>query len=174
MKNKIGLALAAVLLVAGVALAQGVVRENYAEVKTPSSSSLETGAPTFLSAFTDLDGTDSTTWSTTTPLTGRAFSTRSDGTVMVIPRLSAASATCCVVVGLRDRANGFHGISAIQTATALDGTSTVYDGTGYYAEPLFFPVVGWAKYEVRVLDVSGSNTVSLKVTTIGAAGAAAE
>lgn len=173
MKNRIFAALAALLLVAGVALAQ-VVKENYAEVKNPSATSLETGAPTFVSTLSSLDGSDSTTWNASTPLTGRCFATRGDGTLMIIPRLSAQNVTACVVVGLRDRANGFHGIAAITTVTSLDGGVTAYDGTGYYAEPIFVPTVGWAKYEVRVYDVSGSNTVSLKPVMVGASGAAAE
>lgn len=173
MKNRIVVAFVALLLVTGVAIAQ-VVKENYAEVKLRSSTSLETGAPTFVSTLSTLDGTDSTTWSTTTPLTGRCFLAYGDGTLMVIPRHSAASATACVVVGLRDRANGFHGIAGIQTSTAGDGLTNAYDGTGYYGTPLFFPLVGWAKYEVRVYDASGSSTVSLKCVTVGATGAAAE
>lgn len=169
MKNRFAVALVAVLLVAGVALAGTIVSENYAEVKQQDG-----GVPEFESALSGLTGSDSTTWSQTTPLPGRCFYTRGDGTLEVGVRLSANNATACIVVCRRDRANGLQGVASIQTATALGGTSAVYDGSGYWAEPLYFPLVGWAKYEVRCYDVSGSNTCDLKPAVVGATGEAAE
>jgi len=167
-KKKIALALFMVLLVASFALA-AAVQENYAEIRKSATR----GVPTFLAAFSALDGSDSTTWSATA-LTGRSHPTDGDPILEVSCRFTARGATAMIVCGRRDSAGGFHSISAIQTATALDGSQTVYDSTGYYSEPLYFALNGWKTYELRVYDVSGSNTVDLKPVTVGASGSAAQ
>jgi hypothetical protein len=162
---------AAMLLVLFIGVVYAAEQENYAPIRQTSNK----GAPDYLSALSGLDGSDSTTWNRTTAATGRAYPTNNDPFVEINPRLSAAGATCCIAVGRRDSAGKFVGIADIQTATALDGGVAVYDGTGYFpASPLYFATNGWTTYEIKVLDVSGSNTVSLLPTMVGATGSAAE
>jgi hypothetical protein len=169
----------AVLVVAGVALAGTAVTSNFAEVHKPSKGVTESSSsPTFVTAFTNLDGTDSTTWDPATALTGRTIVTGGDGTLEVQTRLSAAGATACIAVCRRARDGTFQGspagVAALQTATAGAGGTVIYDGTGYYGETLVYNVAGWYAAEIRVYDVSGSSTVSLKPSTVGVASRTAE
>lgn len=169
------LVLLLVAVLAGAAVAQTVVRENYAEPRKPTPAATSTtSAPSFVSAFSTLDGTDSTTWGDT--LAGRTIPTGGDPTLEVTVRSStAAGITACVAVGHRDRFGGFQGIAGVQTITLAGGNAGGFDGTGWYGgEKLYFPVTGWPNAEVRVYDVSGSNTVSLKPVTLGATARAAE
>lgn len=168
-RGKFAAAVAAILLVAGFALA-AAFQENFAEIKKPTSG----GVPTFLSGLSGLSGNDSTTWNATTPIAGRCFPTQGDGTLEVIVRHSAPGSTAMIAVCRRDKNNGLQGAASVQTSTAFSGDHAVFDGTGYYGEPLYFATLGWAKFETRVYDVSGSGTVDLKPVMTGAAGAAAE
>lgn len=170
------LALSALLIFATVALAT-VVQENVASISKTSGraagGSAATRAPTLLAAYTGLSESDSTTW-TGTAITGRRMATYGDPYVEVTVLHSAAAATACVVCGVRDEAGNFQGVAGISTSTAGAGATLVTDGTSYYGEKLRFSVAGWSYYELRVLDASGSSTVSLKPATVGATSAAAE
>lgn len=165
-------------LLAGAALAQTVVvRENYAEPRKPSAAATSaTSAPSFLAALSDLDGTDSTTWSRTAALSSRQYATGGDPTLEVTVRSkTAAGITACVAVCHRDRFGGFQGIAGVQTVSISGGNAGGFDGVGWYGgEKLYFPITGYPNCEIRVYDVSGSNTVDLQPVTIGAAGRAAE
>lgn len=163
------LALALVVALAAFVFAQQVVLERNAEIRKVSTGAV----PTFLSTLSTLDGSDSTTWGTA--LTNRSFPTNGDPTLEVTVRHSAEGSTACVAVGHRDKAGNFQGIAGVQTSTAVGGNASGRDASGWYGqEKLYFPLLGWARYEVRVYDVSGSNTVDLKPVTVGATGAAAE
>lgn len=170
MRNRFTLAIFGILLFVSVAIA-AVVQESYSEIRKPYSK----GVPTFLSNLSGITSstTDSTTWSST-PLSGHCFESQMDGTLEVTIRSTVAGGTVCVVVGRRDSSNNFQGISDIQTATILDGDTSVYDGTGYYSIPLYFAIQGWRKYEVRVYDISDDGSVDLKPVMMGATAAAAE
>lgn len=175
MKNRIAIAGGLLLLLAGVALATAF-QESYSEVRKPTYSATDSrSSPTFVAALAVLDGTDSTTWSATTPLTSRMRPTFGDPTLEVTIRHSLQGSTACIAVGHRDRAGNFQGIAGVQTSTAPGGNASGRDASGWYAaEKLYFPLLGWANYEIRVYDVSGAGTVDLKPVTVGAAGSAAE
>lgn len=170
-RGRLALGVVAVLLASGVAFA-GAMTEVLSEVRKPTTLT----SPTFLAALSDLDGTDSTTWSATTALaTARVHPMSGDPLLEVVVRHSAAGATACVEVGRRARDGTFQGIAGIQTSTAGSGNTVAYDGTGYYAaEPLYFALNGHYAAEVRVTDASGSTTVSLKMNSVGLAARAAE
>jgi hypothetical protein len=174
-RNRIIAAGFALLLVAGIALAE-TFREGYAEIGKPSYADSDVrAAPTFVAALSGLDGTDSFSWNPTTALANRLRPTHGDPTLEVTVRHSESGSTACIAVGHRDRHGNFHGIAGVQTSTASGGNAGGDDGTGFYGgEKLYFPLLGWAKYEIRVYDVSGSGTVDLKPVTVGAAGTAAE
>ena len=162
---------------AAAAIAQTVVRENYAEPRKVSQAATSTAsAPSFLADLSELDGSDSTTWSQSTALDDRQYPTGGDPTLEVTVRSqTAAGITACVAVAHRDRFGGFQGIAAVQTITIAGGNAAGYDGTGWLAgEKLYFPITGYPNYEIRVFDVSGSNTVDLKPVTLGATARAAE
>lgn len=173
------LALSALLIFATVALAT-VVQENVASISKTSGraagGSAATRSPTLLAAYTGLSESDSTTWTATALGTNQArrMLTYGDPYVEVTVLHSAAAATACVVCGVRDEAGNFQGVAGIATSTAGAGATLVTDGTSYYGEKLRFSVAGWSYYELRVLDASGSSTVSLKPATVGATSAAAE
>lgn len=181
-RGRAALTLAAVLVLATLALAGTPFTENFNEIHKPSTQAATGSSPEFMDTatarFSNLDGTDSTTWSATTALTGRTIVLGGDGTLEVQTRLSAAGATCCVAVCRRARDGTYQGptagTAAIQTSTAGSGATAIYDGTGYYGDTLVWSVAGWYAAEIRVYDVSGSNTVSLKPSTIGVAGRTAE
>lgn len=157
------LALVPLLLIAGAALASSV-HDVYKSVTTASRSAV---------GFyrTALDGTDSRTYSAT-PIDAQAV-LGGDTTLVVVPRLGAASRTVTVEVGLYQRVGDTYTFLAVadsQTATSTAST----DGTGYFAaRPLYFPLNGAQYYDVRVTAVS-AGTADLKAWTIGAASAAAE
>lgn len=169
-------ALASLLVGAGVGLAGTAYSENFAEIKKPTAGT----SPTFTSAFSALDGTDSKTWNATTALTGRTFVLGADGTLEVQVRFNTndPSATSCVAVARRARDGTFQGppsgTAALQTSTVLTGNEQIYDGTGYYGNTLTWNLAGWYAAEIRVYDVASSYTVDLKPATQGAAGRAAE
>lgn len=165
------------LALAPVALAATIILEQNATIGRVSGRA-STGtaalrAPTLLAAYTGLSESDSTTW-TGTAVTGRRMPTYGDPYVEVTCLHSAAGATACVVCGVRDEAGNFQGTAGIATSTAGAGATLVTDGTSYYGEKLRFPTAGWSYYELRVLDASGSTTVSLKPAMVGATAAAAE
>ena len=111
-----------------------------------------------------LTGADSLV--TTPPVAGRA--TDGDPTLVVSPRFSAASATCCVEVLLYG-ADGTTqmGVAAVLTAT---GSGLRRNGAaGYYLteQPLLFDTMGAPMVDVRLRAVS-SGTVDLWVWKVGA------
>lgn len=164
MRNKIGLALCALLLVAGAVYAQSV-HDVYKTAKSPSNN----GAPGFYR--TAVDGTDSKTYSTT-PIDPQAVS-GGDTFLVVTPRHSAGSTTMQVEVGLYFESGGtysFMTVAGVQTSTSTERT----DGTGYFATaPLYFPLNGAKFYDVRVTAAS-AGTCALKAWSCGAGSMAAE
>lgn len=169
--------LALLIALSSVALAVSIVQETNATIgKVTGRAAGGTAAlrsPALLAAYTGLSESDSTTW-TGTAITGRRMPTYGDPYVEVTVLHSAAGATACVVCGVRDESGAFQGVAGIATSTAGAGATLVTDGTSYYGEKLRFATAGWAYYELRVLDASGSSTCSLKPAMVGATSAAAE
>jgi hypothetical protein len=175
MRNRIALALVAALLLAPLALAAAFV-ETEAQVRT---ANLDGGGAAYITAES---GDDSTAYTDTPGASAQEVRPNgTDGTadtlLKVIVRHSTNDQTAQVEVGLWSRrstggAYRFLDIADVQTSTA---TIRTYTGGLYLPErPLYFPITGADKYEVRVTDVSGSGTVNISAHTVGADSKAAE
>lgn len=163
-RGRAALSVLAILLFAGLSLGGNPVSEEYGEIHGGD----------FVARFQDLAGDDSHTYSRTACQTGRRVVIAGQPFLEITPRLSERNATALIAVTRRDKDDRLEGIADIQTATALDGDQMVYDGTGYYARPLYFAMNGWYAAEIRVFDVSGSATVDLLPARCGVSGAAAD
>lgn len=159
MRNKLVLALGALLLVAAPAIAT-TVYEAIREVRRPSG-----GAQTWYR--TGLDGTDTVDSTPVDPQTIQGFDTYLK--VVVRGTDGSGAATACVVVTTGVSGTTQDAIAGVQTVTL----TTHNLGDGYLAEPLYFAVGGEHYYDVRCVAVS-SGTVDIQAMTCGASSVVAE
>lgn len=160
-RNRIALALVAVLLCAGVALAAQQVFDSAGIVKR-AGGSVQTWY------LTGLTGTHSRTSATPVDLQQVQGG---DTYLRVNVRGTVPGGTACFVVWTGGTDETLDSIAGIQTATlAVDNPGSA----GYQPTiPLYFDVAGARVYDVRCVAVS-AGTVDVKAATIGAASFAAE
>lgn len=174
MNNKVILGVLGLLTLASIALA-GVVEDRYLPVRIKNSAG-QAQTTAFASHRSIVDGSEDSRSS----LTNYDLQDIGGDTLLVVaPRFTAQGASCQVQLWLYQSINGTNtllGVSAIQTATATDGTLATQVGSGGDYLPvgnLYFDTAGADKVDIRYPAIS-SGTVKSCAWTLGANGRAAD